>query len=120
MERFLTGERGPQVRLAGDVGDVAVGLDRIRLSVDTEDLGTAAGRAQQAEEQTDRGRLPGAVRAEVSEHFPARDRQVEVDQRIGRPEPLRQPLGADRYIRRRRYHLVHARPPGYARHSASS
>jgi hypothetical protein len=54
-------ERRPQVGLAGDVGDVPVGGDRVAPGVDAEELGTPASGLVQAEQEPDGGRLPGAV-----------------------------------------------------------
>ena len=39
VERLGAGERGPQVGLPGDVGEVAMGLHGLALTVDPEDLG---------------------------------------------------------------------------------
>ena len=93
LEGLGAGERRPQVRLAGHEGQAAVGLDRLALAVQAEDLGPPLGRADQPEQQPDRRGLARPVRAEVADHLALRDLEVEVveggDAAVALGQPLR-------------------------------
>jgi hypothetical protein len=78
VQRLRTGERRPQPRLTRHIGDASVGLDRLPLAVEAEDLASPRRRADQSQQEPDRG-LPRAVRAEVAQHLPLTDFQLKVD-----------------------------------------
>ena len=61
VERLGPGERGPQVGLAGHVGQVAVRLDSLAAAVEPEDLRLPGAGLDQPEQEPDRGGLAGAV-----------------------------------------------------------
>src|SRR5262249_51843685 len=69
LERLGASQRRPEERLARDVRDATVRLDRRRPRVDAEELGTPAARAVQAQQQADRRRLAGAVRPQEPVHL---------------------------------------------------
>ena len=96
VERLSSGERGPEVDLARHVRDAPVGLDRICLAVDTEDLRPARRGSDEPEQQADRGGLTGAVRAQVPDHLSLRDVEAQGDQGSCVAERLRQGLCPDR------------------------
>ena len=96
MEGLGPGQRRPQVRLAGDVGEAPVRLDRLAVTVEPEDLGATRGRADEPEQEPDGGGLPGAVRSEVADDLARPDLEVEVSQRIDGAVALGEALGADR------------------------
>src|SRR5262249_4770267 len=53
-------------------------VETVAVTVDTEHRRAASGRTQQVEQQPDRRRFAGAVRAEEAEYFPARDVEREI------------------------------------------
>ena len=89
-------QRRPQVRLAGHVGQALVDEPGVAPDVEVEDPRPAGRRVDQAEQEGDRGRLAGPVRAEVAEHLALLDLEVERVEHGRVAVPLRQPLGADR------------------------
>jgi hypothetical protein len=100
VERLRSGERGPQADLAGHVRDATVGLHRVSLAVDAEDLRPTRGRPDQPEQQPDRRRLARAVRSQVADHLSLSHLEVEGDQGPGVAECLGQILCSDRRRRR--------------------
>src|SRR6266516_7938519 len=72
---------------------------RVGPAVDAEQFGPAAGGAVDAEQQPDRGRLPGPVRAQVAVHLAGLDRQVEGIERQRLAVALGQALGPYRLHR---------------------
>ena len=95
LERLRAGQRRPQERLAGDVGDAAVRRHRLAPGVDPEQLGATRGRPVQAEQQPDRRRLARAVRPEVAVHLALGDLKVERVERERVAVALGQLGGAD-------------------------
>ena len=75
--------------LAGEPDD---GTHLLRLAdyVVTHHLGAAGIRRQQGREDADRGRLPGAVRAQDGQHGSLLDVEVDRPKRVRRPERLDQ------------------------------
>jgi hypothetical protein len=96
LERLGAGQRRPQVRLGGHERHPPVRLNRVAPCIDPVELRPSGARAEQAEQQPDRGRLARSVRAEVPVHLAGLDRQIEQIQRNRVAVPLRQPLGPDR------------------------
>ena len=96
VQRLLARQRGPQVDLARHVRDAAMRLDGIGLAVDAEDLRPSRRRADQPQQQAERGRLPRAVRTQVAEHLALRYLDVQGHQRVRGAEGLRQILGSGR------------------------
>ena len=104
MQRLGAGQPGPEVPLAGHVGDAPMRLRRMGLGIDAEDLGTAGGHAGQPEQTSNRRGLPRAVGAEVPDDLALVDLEVQRAKRCGGAERLGQSLRADRWDR-------HGRPP---------
>ena len=75
------GARQPVVQseLARQVPDPTVDLDRAPEAVEAEDAGRPRTRPDQVEEQADRRRLAGAVRAEEPEDLALLDLEIDVD-----------------------------------------
>jgi len=94
-ERLGARQRRPQERLACDVGDTPVRGLRITPCVDAEQLGPSGRRPVEAEQQSDRRRLAGAVRAEIAVHLALVDRQVETVEGHRLAVALRQARGMD-------------------------
>ncbi len=95
FEALLPGEARPQADVTGDVGEVAVDVGGAG-DVDSLDLGSAGRRLDQPEEQSEGGRLAGAVRAEVAEHLTLGDVERQIVERHDRSEPLRERFHPDR------------------------
>jgi hypothetical protein len=85
-----------QREVGGHVADPSQDRQRFPTVVEAEDLGAAAGRAQQAEQRADRRALSGAVRPEEPEHLSGPDREVEVENPGRLAVVLRQPVGTNR------------------------
>src|SRR5262249_56269847 len=66
-------------QLAGHVADKTLDLDRPRLAVHAEDLGSAAGGPDHVHEQSDRRGLARTVRAQVAEDLASSHLKVEVE-----------------------------------------
>ena len=96
LQRLAADHGRPQERLPGDVGHPAVRGHRVGPGVHAEQFGPAAGGPVDAEQQPDRGRLPGPVRAQVAVHLAGLDRQVEGIERQRFAVALGQALGPDR------------------------
>ena len=62
-----------------------MGLDRLALAVEPEDLGPSLARPDQAEQQPDGRGLAGAVGPEVADHLALGDLEVEVVEGHGSP-----------------------------------
>ena len=77
VDDLSTRQVGPQRDVTGDVGESSVQCCRLGPGVATEQPRVTAVRAQQPEEDPDRGRLPRAVRPEEPVHLTGGDRQVE-------------------------------------------
>src|SRR5581483_1998221 len=78
VQRLGAGERGPEVHIAGDEGQRAVGGDGIGLAVDAEDLRPAGRGPDEPEQQPDRRGLAGAVGPEIAEDLTARHLEIEL------------------------------------------
>ena len=97
VQGLLARQAGPQARLTGHVREVPVGFDGPAGTSSAEDLGPPGRRPEEPEDQPDRRRLARAVRPQVAEDLTAADLEVEGEQGVEGPEPLRQ---ADRPQRR--------------------
>ena len=95
MQRLGAGQRRPQACLARNIRQPSMGGDRVATAVQTEDLRPAGTRVDQPEQEPDRRRLAGAVRAEYAEHLTGRNLEVEVTQRGDVAVVLGQPESAD-------------------------
>ena len=82
-----------------------------RWQSSAEDLGPAAARADQAQQQPDGRGLARAVRAEVADHLARRDLEVEVIESGDAAVALGQPLRADGGV----LHAARLRPGLYKR-----
>ncbi len=80
VEQPLPGEAVPERDPAGQIADAPTDLHRIALDVATQDRGTPRGRVEESEQQSDGGRLAGAVGAEEAEDLALVDRDVEIDE----------------------------------------
>ena len=69
-------------------------LDWFALAVESEDLAMPRRRLREAQHETDRRRLAGAIGAEVADHLPRRDLEVEMVERHHLGEVLGQAFGA--------------------------
>ena len=82
--------------VAGQVTDAAAQRNAVGARVAAEDSDVAGGRADQVEQQPDRGRLAGAVGAEVPEHLARTHGQVEPIEAATLAVALGEALGEDR------------------------
>jgi two-component system, NarL family, response regulator NreC len=98
LECLRASQRRPQERLAGDVGDVSVGVDGLAPGVDAEQLGVPGTRPVQPEQQANRGRLARAVRAEIAVDLAGADPEVELIEGPRASVALRQPGCVDRCL----------------------
>ena len=73
-----SGQRRPQVRLAGHEGHATVRLDGLAVTVETEDRPAALGRLAQPEEKADRGRLARPIGPEITDDLALGNFEVEV------------------------------------------
>ncbi len=89
-------EGRPKTCLAGNECETAMDRCCISTGIETEDTGASRCRSDQIEQQGDRRRLTGTVRAEVAEYFADFDLKVEGIERGGMAVPLGQPLGVNR------------------------
>jgi hypothetical protein len=96
LERLPARQRRPQERLPGDVREPPVRGDRLRPGVDAEQLGPAGRRAVEPEQESDRGRLAGAVRPEVAVYLALLDDQIELVERDRLAVALGEALGVYR------------------------
>ena len=101
VQRLGTGQGRPQVGLPGHVGEAPVRLHRAGLAVEAEDLAAPRRRPREAQHETDRRRLAGAVGAEVADHLPGRDLEVEMIERHHLAEALRQAFGSHSQVTHR-------------------
>jgi hypothetical protein len=67
-----------QVRLVGEPGEDALGLDGVGAQVVAVDHDRPGGRREDTDDAAQRGGLAGAVRADQAENLAGRDREVEV------------------------------------------
>ena len=104
VERLGTGQRRPQVGFPGHVGEAPMRLDGLALAVEAEDLAAPRRRLREAEHETDRRRLAGSIGAEVPDHLPRRDLEVEMVERHHVAEALGQAF-------RSYCHVTHRGPP---------
>ena len=81
-----------------------MGVDGLALAVEAEDLAAPRRRLREPQQETDRRRLAGSIRAEVPDHLPRRDLEVEVVQRHDVAEALGQTFRAYG-------HVTHRGPP---------
>src|SRR5699024_10111742 len=95
VDRLSAGEVGPELDVAGDVGEAAVQGHEVDDGVLAEDLDAATVGAQQAEDDAQRRRLAGAVGAEEAVDLPAGDLEVEAVEGAGAPVGLGELGGAD-------------------------
>jgi hypothetical protein len=96
IDRLAAGQVGPEVDVSGHVREPAVERDGIAQRIAAQEPRLARIGAQQAEQNPDRGRLPGAVRAEEPVHLAGLHGQVQPIQRPGRAKGLDQPGDGDR------------------------
>jgi len=74
---------------------VAVDLDGVGVAVATKDLRSPGGRSDEPQQQTDRGRLAGAVRTQVADDVAARNLEVQRYERLRVTEGLREVVRPD-------------------------
>jgi hypothetical protein len=86
---------GPHVELTGDVGEVAVRLDRVVPGVDPEHLGTTGGGLDEPEQGAQCGGLAGPVGAEEANDLASVDVEAEPIERREVTEALRGAVEAD-------------------------
>lgn len=91
-----TAQTAPLGRLAGQVPDQPLDLERVGLAVEAKDLRPAPGGTDHVHEQADRCGLTGPIGAEVAEYLPRKDLQGEVEQSLRISVVLGQFRGADR------------------------
>ena len=91
VDRLAAGEVGPQVDVAGHVGEPAVELDGVGPRVAAQQADLAGVGAQEAEQDADGGRLAGAVGTEEAVHLARLDGQVEPVERAHVAEGLDEP-----------------------------
>src|SRR5581483_11458847 len=82
-QRLLAGEAGPQVHVAGDVGEPPVDVGRMALRVQAKDLRAARGGANEPEQQADGSRLARDIRPQVAQHLAAIDLERKLPEREG-------------------------------------
>ena len=95
VDHLTTSELGPQVDLAGDVGEPAVERGRVGPRIAVEQPSAAGGRPQQPQQDADGGGFPGAVRPEKAMDLSLSDGEVQTVERAGPTEVLHQPTHAD-------------------------
>jgi hypothetical protein len=81
----------PQAGFPWHVGSEPVRVHRLVLAVESEDRGAPPSRAQQPEQQSEQGCLPGPIWAEDAQHLAVCDLEVEVGERAHGAELLGQP-----------------------------
>src|SRR5664279_233532 len=81
------------------VADVAVDLDAVAPRVTPEHAHAPRRRSIQPEQQSDRGRLPGTVRAQKPEHLAGSDVEADIGHSALRPEAPGQVLDTDDRLR---------------------
>jgi hypothetical protein len=96
VDGLAAGEAGPQLDVAGYVGESAVQGDGVVPRVVAEQPCGAGVGAQQAEEYADGGGLTGAVRAEEAVHLPGPDVEIEAVERAQPAEGLHETGNRDR------------------------
>ena len=72
-----------------------MGLDCLALCVEPEDLSAAGGRADQSQQQPDRGGLPRTIGAKVAQDFAWRHLKIEIVDGVELAVALGQSLGAN-------------------------
>jgi hypothetical protein len=97
-QHLAGGELLVQRQLAGEVAQPAAHGDPLPADVHAQNLRTAARGPQEVEQQADRRRLAGTVRADVAEDLAGPDLEIEVVERPERPVGLGEALGADRHL----------------------
>ena len=85
IQQLLAGDLLVEGELAGQEARAGAGGDAVAPDVEAEDLRGPGGRAQQAEQRADRGRLAGAVGAEEAEHLAGRDAEGDAPRCRARP-----------------------------------
>ena len=95
VEGLGAGERGPEIGLAGHVGQAPMRLDRLASAVEPEDLGPAGARPGQPQEEANGGGLPGAVGPQVADNLTLGDLEIEVLQGVDVAVALGQTFGPD-------------------------
>ena len=84
----------PQRQFAGKVADATVHVGCSPSAVDAQDLGPPTRRAQQVEQQSDRGGLARAVRSEEPEDLACFDLEIECVERGVMSEAFGEGLGS--------------------------
>src|SRR6202034_974019 len=82
--------------VAGKEADPPADLEVVVDGVEVQYPRRARGRADQVEQQAERGRFSGAVRTEEAEHLPPVDLEVKAEQAPSRSVVLRETAGGDR------------------------
>ena len=95
LERLGAGQPVVEGEFAGEVTDAAVDGRRVRRGFDLEDIGLAARRPDQIQENPDRGRLARTVGSQEAEDFALLDLEVDIDDPAVRAVRLGELLGTD-------------------------
>jgi hypothetical protein len=90
VQRLGAGQRRPQVRLAGDVGEASVRLDRLAMTVESEDLTVTTAGNEEAEQETDQRCLAGSVGTQAANDFADSYVELQVAQRLRVTKVLRE------------------------------
>src|SRR5258706_12105652 len=95
LDRLAAGQLVVERELARQVADAAMDGDGISRRLDPEDGGPAAGRPEVVEQDPDRRRLAGAVRAKEAERLALGDLEVDIDDAAGRAVGLGELVGPE-------------------------
>ena len=95
VDHLAAGQLGPEVHVAGHVGQATVEVHRVAPRITAEQRHLARVGPQQTEQHPDRRRLAGAVRPEEAVHLARLDHEVEPVERPAGTERLDEPADGD-------------------------
>ena len=95
IEALATRQPGPERDIAGDVREPGMEGRRLAPRVGAEELDETAAGTDEPEEDPDRCRLAGSIRAEEAVDLARGNVEVEAVEGLDLPERFRQPVGAD-------------------------
>ena len=95
IDGLAAGEVGPELDVAGDIGQATVKLHRVPPRIAAEELDGPGVRAQQSQQHAHRGGLPGAVGSQEAVHLSRCDVQIQIIEGANRSERLDQGLSPD-------------------------
>ena len=95
VDRLTAGESGPQLHIAGNIGQPTVQGHRVAPRVPAQQAHGAAVGAQHPQQHAHGGGLPGPVRSQEAMHLAGGDLEVEAVQGAGAAEGLDQSLRGD-------------------------